>query len=183
MPKYDLKSTNELTIRNFLDKIAGDKETQDSIEPTDSPIDYVAGAAGAKLGGAMARDAAGIIGNELGAVGSNIMAKTAQPIENLTPTAARFAALKEKLIPMLQEKKAIGQGAGKFADESVINNELMNITQRGAETGQMTGHDLGMATQAAGRSTSKAAESVAQTAMRDEEKRKLLEEITKGRMK
>lgn len=47
-------------------------QTSDSIEPESSPIDYLAGSAGAKLGGAMARDAGQVLGNNIGSVGSTI---------------------------------------------------------------------------------------------------------------
>ena len=47
-----------------------DAPAEGAITPEGSPIDLVAGGLGAKLGGAMARDASGIVGNEIGAIGS-----------------------------------------------------------------------------------------------------------------
>jgi hypothetical protein len=68
------------TIKHYATKALDDgPTTSDSIEPTTSPIDYIAGGVGAKLGStigkAVARDAGAIVGNNIGAVGRDILAK------------------------------------------------------------------------------------------------------------
>lgn len=56
-----------------LPRAVESQETSDSIDPDyNSPIDLAAGAAGAGLGSAMARDAGDVVGNELGSFGADI---------------------------------------------------------------------------------------------------------------
>jgi hypothetical protein len=98
MPK-DIKTTQELALRSFLDKLIGDeaaKPGDDSIrEPIVSPIDFIPvqqiGALGAKGVSQIAKspvvksfvaDAPGIIGNEIGSIGKNIKPKL--PVEEST---------------------------------------------------------------------------------------------------
>lgn len=88
MPR-DIKSTQDLVRQQFLQKLLGDTETKDSIEPTDSPIDYIAPgmimSGGKMLGRAaldnpaafqalksMVSDAPAIVGNEVGSIGRNV---------------------------------------------------------------------------------------------------------------
>ena len=68
----ELPETSDLVRNQFLDSMIGDKRTDEAIEPVSSPIDLMAGAAGAKLGSAMAQDAAAILGNEIGSIGASI---------------------------------------------------------------------------------------------------------------
>jgi len=58
---------------NLISRFVNDKETADSIEPTTSVIDLLAGAAGAKLGSGMLSNAGTLLGNEIGAVGSDVV--------------------------------------------------------------------------------------------------------------
>ncbi len=67
-------------LGGILDKYAPFTDTpatdNDSVRPDyNSPVDILAGAAGAKLGGAMARDAGSILGNEAGAINPKPSAK------------------------------------------------------------------------------------------------------------
>lgn len=126
MPK-DLKSTKELTIRDFLNNLIGDKETSDSIVPTDSPIDYAAGGLGAKLGSLAARDAGVVVGNEIGSIG-----------KNLAPL--RGTQITEELA----NKSALGQRAVQAGDK-------MNMVGDLAEGGAANIDDLARAQQAANR--------------------------------
>lgn len=59
-------------IGGAIGRAVEDKRTDEAIEPVSSPIDLLAGAAGARLGGAMARNAGQILGNEVGSIGASI---------------------------------------------------------------------------------------------------------------
>jgi hypothetical protein len=155
----DLGNTANLARGIALDSYVGDVKTPEAIEPTDSPIDYLAAGAGAKLGGAMARDAGGILGNEIGAIGNNIKNKVSPALDlpSRSATEAKFAAIKAKLVPMLQEKGVIGNGTTKFADDAVIHNELSNIVTRGLDTGHTNMFDKSVAEELATRANRHAA--------------------------
>lgn len=84
MPR-DIKPTDELVRQEFLQNLFGDKETSDSIVPTDSPIDYIAPgmlmSAGKKIASnpetfkalkALVTDVPELVSNEVGSVGRNV---------------------------------------------------------------------------------------------------------------
>jgi hypothetical protein len=98
-------------LKSLLGKVSqatlgfgNDKETADSVEPTGSPIDLVAGGVGSKIGGALAKDAGAVVGNEIGSIGSNVnpsMSRTAPIMESQAPQVgspiAQEAAAKEQM--------------------------------------------------------------------------------------
>lgn len=66
-------------INAIQDGPAISKAPMEGIEPDyNSPVDFIAGGIGAKLGSALARDSAGILSNEIGSIGRNIKA-TSEP--------------------------------------------------------------------------------------------------------
>jgi hypothetical protein len=70
----DPSRSPEEFLGQVLDKIVGDEKAQgDEITPDyNSPVDFIAGGLGSKVGSAMARDASSIVGNEIGAIGKNV---------------------------------------------------------------------------------------------------------------
>lgn len=105
--------------RDVLQKLAGDQPAQgDEITPTGSPIDLVAGGLGSALGGSMARGAAPLLGNEIGAIGANV-AKTA------APTAEQFAA--NSLAP---RAVAPAQALANAAADSQAPQQVLNQGQQ-----------------------------------------------------
>lgn len=67
--------------QDLMQKLIGDQQTDDSITPTGSPIDLVAGGLGGSLGRGMAEGAGSVLGNQIGAIGKSV-----------APTAEQFAA-------------------------------------------------------------------------------------------
>lgn len=94
----DPSTTPQQFLGQTLTKLGfGDRpneEGDDSIQQTDSPIDYLAGGVGANLGKSIARDEAGILGNEVGAVGKNVGKKASNSIKYMTRDDAEQAGIK-----------------------------------------------------------------------------------------
>lgn len=72
-PQNEMAARGQVQVAKAL--LDSGPRTQDSIEPDyNSPVDLVAGGIGAKVGGALARDAGSILGNEIGAIGPDVKA-------------------------------------------------------------------------------------------------------------
>jgi len=79
----DQSASQQAFLGAMLNKTLGvgdDVKTTDSIEPVSSPIDTLGYLAGGSLGGALARDAGQVVGNEAGAInfGKGVIDKTNQ---------------------------------------------------------------------------------------------------------
>src|ERR1035437_2328746 len=85
----DQKSFSDLveeTMNSVAQNTIGDKapaEGDEGIRPISSPIDYIAGGVGSKLGSAMA--ASPLVNNEIGSIGSNIARKVAPAAGEVAP--------------------------------------------------------------------------------------------------
>lgn len=78
---------------NFLTGgLTGRDVEQEGLLPTSSPVDFIAGGLGAKLGSSMGKMAPEILGNEVGSVGRNVSRGSG-------PSIAESAATTESIIP------------------------------------------------------------------------------------
>lgn len=71
------------------------------VTPTGSPIDVLAGGVGSKLGGAIARDSSGILGNEIGSIGSDINAPN---LPKFVPMPAGSGGATERFLNILKQQ-------------------------------------------------------------------------------
>lgn len=83
------------------------EETPDAIVPTSSPVDLIAGAAGARLGSSLAQGAGSIVGNEIGSVGANIkpQPQTMWQLAKETAQKARAEDFAQRLAEQTKDAK------------------------------------------------------------------------------
>ncbi len=116
--------------QDLMQKLIGDQKAKgDEITPEGSPIDLVAGGIGSSLGRGMMAAAPAVVGNEVGAIGSNVIPKAGQYAADVTAGAPVSEGAVNQLIGTPESIEAAKQVANRAVNLSPYSVDAIRKTQ------------------------------------------------------